>query len=119
METTKFISPKSAKEILQRALKIIEEHGWTKRTFKNRKGCFCSIGAINFAANGDATGFRHGGQKTITLYHDARDIFYKAISPPWLLKNGIAGWNDSTARTKEEVIAAFKRAIRIASKKLI
>lgn len=61
--------------------------------------CYCSLGALIIA-------YSDG--------HSIPDEIYEAFTEPNGFKN-IVDWNDKKGRTKEEVLAAFDRAIEAAS----
>lgn len=98
-------------ETLSKALDLLQAKGWTQGTYaRNAKGercdptgenatCYCSYGAIISTA----------GKFQGTLLLEAYDPLRAAIGT-----DIIAGWNDSKSRTKEEVFAAFEKAIEIA-----
>jgi len=108
-------SPASAPEAvvatLTEARRLIAEVGWTQGVYARdayqnhelyespRAVCFCAQGAIKRASGYDVdacvAAYRH-------LTH--------AIGGSY-----IPGWNDEKARTKEEVVAAFDRAIELAT----
>lgn len=90
---------KSLREAKQRIL----DNGWVKGYDGGPKEGWCAAAAIRNSP-GD------GGGKNIDLYPES-----------WLFKeaNGIRGeicdWNDDPARTKDEVLLAFGKAIEYAA----
>lgn len=97
--------------LLKRALKKVER-GWTQGPFavdregrsvsvKSPAACrWCLDGALMAAAGGEGDN-----------YQKARDFIIKAINDDrWI------SWNEEPGRTKRQVIAAFKRAIKLADK---
>ena len=85
--------------ILRKAKNILEVRGWCQDQFCDwETGSYCMIGALCRAhamANGSGS-----------LYEDVEDRLMGAIH-----SNDIPMWNDIQGRTKEEVLAAFDRAI--------
>jgi len=98
-------------EVLTRAREILWK-GWCQGPYaETRKGVavevdhpdavrFCSYGAL------DRVAWEEG-----TSVSDATDALIRVINTPQ-----VAGWNDAPNRKKREVIAAFDRAIKAASK---
>jgi len=101
--------------ILRRAIRLIGL-GWTKGSYARTAGVnaipytapeacqFCSLGAIYRAAI-DLGEDRNGN---VTL--DARAKLRKVIAAVYG-ENDIVEFNDSPIRKKEEVLAAFKKAV--------
>lgn len=98
-------------EVLREARRLIAEVGWTQGTFARNAGgadvsprspqatCFCAAGAIIRANDGCDMGFSSPGISAVEHVIDER----------W-----IDAWNDREERTRDEVLAAFDRAIQLA-----
>lgn len=103
----------TAVEILHEAREILVEKGWTQGCVaRDARGkicdvgsraavCFCAMGAISKVAAFDDP-LRPAKQAIIALR--------RAIGLTRSLQ-GVGAWNDAPERTKEEVIAAFDKAI--------
>lgn len=101
----------SVKKILQKARKLIAK-GWTQGAFaRNDRGwsvgnnspdaqCFCAVGAIRTAAGWD-------GNAPMGEYREALSAVRAATGS----RLPIPSWNDNAKRTKEDVLAAFDKAI--------
>lgn len=100
-----------AKEILIEAANLLETKGWTQDAFArdaNGMGiksheesavCFCTIGALN----------RVSGENVVRRLDTEGNKAYEYLRDSiggW----GIAEWNDSYDRTKEDVISALRNA---------
>ncbi len=102
---------KTIVEILRAARQLLIDRGWTQGTFaRDAKGartlydapdavCYCSLGAIMVVGRGFAP-----EASTLALT--------KAIGSGH--PANVAEWNDAKDRTKEEVLAAYDRAIVLA-----
>jgi hypothetical protein len=100
----------NVKEVLLNAAKLLEEKGWTQRTYARDKHgfstvstdddavCFCAIGAINRA------GFELKDYEE-TLRLEAVAVLSESLGE---FDNSISQWNDYHRRTKEEVISKLK-----------
>lgn len=100
--------------VLMRAADIVESDGWTQGAYC-RNGAFCTMGAIE-----KAVGYRFVIDPTVTngAYLDHKSVTDKkavavgaAFAAVALTVDndlGIAGWNDTTGRTKAEVIAKLR-----------
>lgn len=87
--------------VLEKSRKLILE-GWCQgdlSRYKYGETQYCSIGAVNDTASMDRSKGEWAGA-----------IYYLSIS----MGNSITGFNDSPGRTKEEVLAAFDKAIELA-----
>lgn len=98
------------KQVLEKALSLIER-GWTQGTgARDSFGRSVSIDApdaVTFCAIGALT--KVTGANSLRVIHNHRLLLERAGAG-----TGITNWNDSTKRTKEEVIAVFKKAIELA-----
>lgn len=101
------------KSIIRKAIKILRERGWTRYylaatdegisiSFRSSDASyFCAIGALNRAkmelhgSNGDA--------------REAKIICNNLV--PGDFKGNLVGYNDHKAKTKEDIIAIFEKAI--------
>ena len=97
---------KVVKETLQRAREIIDEQGWAQGTYRNHRG-YCVLGALAQAS----------WQQT-ALMIPAKDLVWDTIQEQYprdptkiRVYVGIAGWNDSPGRTKDEVLAVLDKTI--------
>ena len=92
-------------EVLRSARDDIKDNGWfhgRERIWRDRHGSTtCAAVAIEDACV--RFGFKYG---------EAFEPFRKAIG-----RRDVICWNDAPGRTKEEVLAAFDRAIEIAEGK--
>lgn len=93
----------SAKEGLIVAKKAIEKYGWTRLNFGNEAVGYCMRGALRRA-------------------YPIDDL----ATPAYALLKEVTGvgrfgfvstWNDELGRTKEEVLAAFEKAIALAEER--
>jgi hypothetical protein len=83
------------KEILKLAKQRIEKYGWIQGNFGDEQCGFCSAGAfLDIYAN---------GEKVETYW--ARLKLQRLVG-------ALLSWNDAPGRTKEEVLAAFDKAIK-------
>jgi len=99
--------------VLAEARRLISEVGWTQDAMARAAGllidpmapnadCFCSVGAIK-RASGDTSDSAIG-------HHGAWEALSRTTN-----SESVMEWNDTPGRTKEEVLAAFDRAIAKAS----
>lgn len=103
-------------EVLIEARRLIAEKGWTQEVysrdvcgrsslteeFDGNPVCFCADGAIRRAT--------HMHQARI----EARAVLGKVVGARGVSGFEVWRWNDEPGRTKEEVLAAFDRAIELA-----
>lgn len=103
----------TAKDVLIEAINLLETKGWTQHEFardangvdvgslSKSAACFCTIGAINAA--------QHSLTRKVnpSLREDAK----RAVRD--VIQGGIAMWNDTKGRTKDEVIEVLKQAAEI------
>lgn len=83
------------RDVLRNAAKLIEKHGWVQGCFGDKRLGYCAAGAINHVApSGAAAGL-------------AKDKL-RQLAPDGL----ITLWNDAPGRTKDEVVAALRKAAR-------
>jgi hypothetical protein len=75
------------------------EQGWCKGALY-KDGAVCAIGAIMDNPSAESTA------PNDKIFGTAYDRLSKAVGSEW-----IASWNNQRARTKEDVLAAFDRAI--------
>jgi hypothetical protein len=94
----------TTKEILIAAREKVA-HGWCQREFVSDDGKLCPLGAINrLGVDRDAA-------------QNAKHALATAIvGPPHVHSSGtVMQWNDAKGRTQAEVLAAFDKAIELAS----
>lgn len=95
----------NAKKILVGAKKLLE-NGWCQKHLnvidENGNMSYCSIGAIHSAANNIALLRSQDRQRAYDSLRISIENYY------------IDNWNDHPDRTKEEVLAAFDKAIELA-----
>lgn len=91
-------------EKLDEARALIEK-GWCQDSYAKR-GCVCSLGAINKVTSGNANlEFRTGWTDMTAALAEAIGVFCNADIPLW---------NDDPKRTQAEVIEAFRKAADLA-----
>jgi hypothetical protein len=86
------------------ARELIETRGWVQQNYGYCNGPVCMVGALRLAcgaghpsgsvAEWEIFGAVHGALKEVTASKD------------------IVAWNDATTRKREDVIAAFERAVQ-------
>lgn len=84
------------RDVLRKAARLIEKYGLAKGRHGSKREGFCAIGAVD-AATPDGLG-----------YSAAMTRLYRHLGHGV----GIAEWNDTPGRTKEEVLQALRRAAR-------
>ena len=98
------------RQILKQARELIKA-GWCQMKYEHH-GCYCMVGAVQMATFGE-TGIDES---------EVDDIFYEAslehLREVLSVQNlaQICDWNDLGARTQDEVIAAFDKAIEKVAK---
>lgn len=95
-------------EVLKKAKALIEERGWCRREYKDTRGCYCSLGACYVASGYEVEGASVLHDGDVTAYATAEKALERAID------SAVIRWNDSPGRTKDEVLAAFDKAIALA-----
>jgi len=102
-------------ELLRRAKSLLEERGWTQGVYArvgdrpchpwaDNPTSFCSAGAVMAASQCVAQdGYSHLAEKAVIALQGA-------------IGGTVAFFNDAPGRTKDEVLAAFDRAIEIAER---
>jgi len=88
------------------------EQGWCTGFLRQANGQYCAIGAIRMAICG------HTWTKPIypPLYHETMRRLVDSL-PPWYKEKynnnfaSVVSWNDAKGRTKQDVLAAFDRAL--------
>lgn len=103
---------KTVKEVLTEARSLIET-GWIKgKLCDDERICFCSEGAIRYAALGemfyDGTASEYAKRDRWTNVFAAEGALVDVIYPAY---NNVADWNDAPDTTHEDVYNAFTRAI--------
>lgn len=109
---------KTAVQVLEEARALVGTPGcWIQGTMQEYGTCYCSLGAINQAAEGNPWGRGPRAPEQIL----ARKFFQLGISVneevnPEMLGIAITKWNDDINRVHAHVLAAFDRAINLAKK---
>lgn len=85
------------KEILIEAKRLLVEKGWCQNKFSNLEGNLCAMEAIVLAS------------PSLDFRFYPFELMIRVINERW-----ISDWNDHPDRTKEEVLAAFDKAIAMA-----
>lgn len=110
-----------ASEQLIAAADLIERTGWTQEHFaRDSRGkpvitmdesacCFCLIGALDRVRD-------IGNPYSWYSHRVSLDALSRVVGTPadWC---SLSGWNDKKGRTKDEVVAALRKAAEIAAKK--
>jgi hypothetical protein len=93
-------------EVLVRAHALLRDVGWIQGTTRDKLG-YCALAAITGADRVSAYLARAILARTIGCYSckNAEDE---------IVKDQIVFWNDNPERTRRQVLAAFRRAIRLA-----
>lgn len=98
---------KSAKEVLLAAANLLEEKGWTQKAYaRDQFGnsvsthnhdavCYCAAGSIRCVVSNDS-------------YFVATSTLNRYLRVGNKHNSGLADWNDSSNRTKEEVIQTMR-----------
>lgn len=110
--------PTTPQALLNRAADLLDERGWAQRTYLDRDGCLCALGAVRTAA-AEAAGItdREGmldvlfdpsvtvlGQPVRLAQKAAEDLLDSAVPT-----RDVAIWNDSKQRTENEVVELLRR----------
>lgn len=99
----------STADVLRAAKQVLIERGWTQGKYVDDFGCVCSFGAINVAVTGDprqSGSYRSSEEQAAT---EASRLVSKAVD-----RELLDIWNDAVGRTKDDVLAAFDKAIALA-----
>jgi hypothetical protein len=90
-------------EALVEARNLIERDGWCQWAAADGRGAHCMGGALGRVTQGDPN----------CTFTETELAAFRALGEATGTKDyGIPGWNDKPGRTKEEVLAAFDRAIQ-------
>lgn len=84
------------KEVFNKAAAYIEEKGWVQGRGKTQDGVCCAFAIGHFAGDHDMTKYFTHFKKVNNLAGEGNF--------------GIGVWNDRPERTKEEVLAALRKA---------
>lgn len=102
----------AAGKVLLDAADLLERDGWCQFARKNRDGNMCAVGALSMAATGTELypGFcdrltKAAERMAVSIPDDDPKLIY--VSSPFAK---VMVWNDHGRRTKEEVIAAMRKA---------
>lgn len=82
------------KAVLNKAIELIEEHGFLKEAWGVEGYGFCTMGAVDRAA------------VLLDTYWDWTTEYFKFR--PFLGKSLITEWNDAPERSKDEVLALLR-----------
>jgi hypothetical protein len=95
-----------ARLLMEKALKVLDERGWTKVRFKNERGNVCLLGALRVADGRSARWPGHGSpayrQAVARLNHAARHRGY----------NRATFFNDDPRIGYHDVVAFIEQAMR-------
>lgn len=98
----------NAVEILEQAKIKIIDFGWVQGAFYREGEGFCAIGAMSRTISGNYE--EYSAMDSLN-----NDSYAKAVECMTYSTGGnIIGYNDLEGRTKEEILAAFDRAIECA-----
>ncbi len=103
MTTNLPVSP--AVKLLTEARGLIENNGWCQGALWNNSGEYCIYGALFHVHCGSP----HGNVTSILA--EARTSLCLASKAQPATPSGLVKWNNTPGRTKEEVLAAFDKAI--------
>jgi hypothetical protein len=101
------IKLKPWQEVLLKAADIIEQKGWTQGEFQ-KSGRHCAVGAINMATGGTPLSARQP-----EIAYQATHMLLKFLNETTLEGSRIGSvmsWNDSYAKTRKEILKAFRGA---------
>ena len=96
-----------AKNLLLRAVALLEGNGWTQRAFSREidgVDCFCAEGALLFSVKRDAQDMDGSG------FREASDRIREVLRENHGYLNGLISWNDEVAQNKQDVINLFLEA---------
>lgn len=94
----------TASEVFRRAADYLEKHGWLQDDFGEIGGPCCVVGAMQ-AVKGHAPGAPHRGDERWGVKREV-DVLSR------YLDTNPEPWNDRNGRTKDEVVAALRKAAR-------
>lgn len=92
--------PKTVREVLFAAARLIETWGWVQGRSGSCRGGFCAVGAIEHVLLND-------GGITTNLW----DRVFDKVEPV-IGQVGLASWNDEKGRKKTEVVRALRTAAK-------
>ena len=95
----------NAHQILVKARNLLDREGHAKHALRDETG-YCQLGARNMATFG--TQRFVWGHPDRKAFHAAKEALTDAVGVP---SEELVDWNNAPERTKEEVLAAFDRAI--------
>lgn len=101
------MSTKGVRAVLEGAIYLLEEHGWTQDQFRSQTGCYCLVGALAAAA-----GSEDGVPSKLSQYRYTNWLnpTYNAIKEH-LDGESLIRWNDIEQRSSEEVIELLKTTL--------
>jgi hypothetical protein len=91
---------RQAHATLKRAKALIEKHGWIQHDYGDKQKGFCASGALRKASN-----------DVWLPQYEAESIFNKCLKGHL----NLIEYNDTTKRTKNQVLKVFDRAIKLAT----
>lgn len=90
---------KNAIKVLKKAIAILTPRGaWCQGALERKGGAYCAMGALGKATSGSS--------------FDSADITAK-LSVRKVIGGSIVGYNDYVAKRKSQVIAKFRKAIKL------
>jgi ABC-type amino acid transport substrate-binding protein len=106
----------STVDVLRRAKQVLIERGWTQGAYEciSKDACgVCAIGAINAAAHdGDADWESYQQPQPVMMAVARMEEAVAAYTDDG--PDGIVGFNDDVAKSVDDVLAAFDKAIALA-----
>lgn len=98
--------PRLLRTVYLRAIEVLKERGWYQGGLEEGPGgpC-CMVGACNVALSGSATSPR---------FHQDLDEVARAVGSILL-----GDWNDAKGRTRRQVIAALRKAAKLAGNRRV
>lgn len=91
------INPERVRRVLNRAVELIEEHGWIQMSYGSKSEGFCAAGAIDEASH-----------EMGLDYTDVRDEARRAVADE--IGRGLVTWNDEPGRRTNEVLTVMRDA---------
>lgn len=106
---------RKVKDALVQAKGLLETGGWIQRNFSDGNGAHCALGAINQVTIGEPSYFSVDPSDPRSMVVNGAKRFlasgtYTGCEVPGCACS-VGNWNDHPSRTKEDVLAAFDRAV--------